>query len=283
MESLCWGKRQTYFIVFGLFCLLAFSLCGCQKKESGEQEKTETVKSGRFIGTEYSFNVDYSDSVRTGEAAYIAITFIENNDSGFVQPESGYVSLIHSDDYSVLEKVSLFTVRQNPPVWFAQLPVSEDADLGGYSLEVHYTMHNRKDKKFSLPLSVEGKSSSTSIEGALPACVNETVAGVYYDNRACEPFETGNPIVKAGFAGKVIYSGENAENSRMVCITHMPGMVTVYSGLDRIAVKTGQLLQSGDPVGLIQGPYSEKSTCGFGVYVHGKPVRFDFYKNRKFF
>lgn len=283
MKRVFLGKRQTSFCAFALFCVLAVFVCGCQKKEPEGLEKTEPGKSGRFIGTEYSFNVDYSDSVRTGEAAYIAITFIENNDSGFVQPESGFVSLVHPDDYTVIEKASLFTVRQNPPVWFAQLPISGGTGPGNYSLEVHYTMHNKKDKKFSLPLVIDGKSSATEIPEDLPACVNDIVSGVYYDNKASEPFENGSPIVKAGFAGKVIFSSDDAESNRMVCISHMPGMVSVYSGLERIAVKTGQLLQSGDPVGLISGTYSKDSNCAFGVYVLGKPVSFDFYKNRKFF
>lgn len=61
---------------------------------------------------------------------------------------------------------------------------------------------------------------------------------------------TGTPI-RAPAAGRVIATGDLYYNGNTVFLDHGQGLITMYCHMDSIAVKTGQVIETGHPLGTV--------------------------------
>ena len=126
------------------FSLIVLSLFSCTAREAA------------YNGSEYSFSVNYSETVYPGDIVYINMSFIAENQD-YILPEYATVELIRLSSGKSYGKQDLYTVRQNPPVMFAAIPLSTYLEPGEFSLEVHYKEASGREMKFSLPVVAESK------------------------------------------------------------------------------------------------------------------------------
>ena len=108
-----------------VFSIIVLSLFSCTAREAA------------YNGSEYSFSVNYSETVNPGDIVYINMSFIAENQDD-VLPEYATAELIRLSTGKSYGKQELYTVRQNPPVMFAAIPLSTYLEPGDFSLEVHY-------------------------------------------------------------------------------------------------------------------------------------------------
>lgn len=133
--------KKTLCVVFSLIVLSLFSC---------------TAREAAYNGSEYSFSVNYSETVYPGDIVYINMSFIAENQD-YILPEYATVELIRLSSGKSYGKQDLYTVRQNPPVMFAAIPLSTYLEPGEFSLEVHYKEASGREMKFSLPVVAESK------------------------------------------------------------------------------------------------------------------------------
>lgn len=115
-----------------------------------------TAREAAYNGSEYSFSVNYSETVAPGDIVYINMSFISENHDYRV-PEKATAELIRLSNGKSYGKRELYTVRQNPPVMFAAIPLSTYLEPGDFTLEVHYEEVSGREMKFSLPVVAEEK------------------------------------------------------------------------------------------------------------------------------
>jgi len=83
---------------------------------------------------------------------------------------------------------------------------------------------------------------------------------------------TGSPVFAAR-AGRVTVAGYESGYGRLVVIDHGDGVTTWYSHLSVIAVRVGQLVQYGEPVGQIGSTgFSTGPHLLFEIRVNGRPL-----------
>ena len=127
-----------------VFTILIFSLFSCTAREAA------------YNGSEYSFSVNYSETVNPGDIVFINMTFFSEN-FDYKVPEKATAELIRLSNGKSYGKRDLYTVRQNPPMMFAAIPLSTYLESGEFVLEVHYEEFNGREMKFSLPVIAEPK------------------------------------------------------------------------------------------------------------------------------
>lgn len=110
-----------------------------------------TAREAAYSGNEYSFSVHYSDKVCPGDIVYLNISFYAD-DYDYKVPEKATAELIRISNGKSYGKRDLYTVRQNPPVMFAGIPLSTYLEPGEFYLEVHYEEANGREMKFTLPV-----------------------------------------------------------------------------------------------------------------------------------
>lgn len=115
-----------------------------------------TAREAAYNGSEYSFSVNYSETVNPGDIVYINMSFVAEN-YDYKVPEYATAELIRLSSGKSYGKRELYTVRQNPPVMFAAIPLSTYLESGEFALEVHYKEANGREMKFSLPVVAEPK------------------------------------------------------------------------------------------------------------------------------
>lgn len=82
----------------------------------------------------------------------------------------------------------------------------------------------------------------------------------------------GSPIL-AAHNGKVVLTGEFAEEGNMVMVDHGQGILTVYMHCSAILVSVGQSVRKGELIGKV-GSTGVANTphLHFGIYIHGVPI-----------
>lgn len=135
------NMKKTLCVIFSFLILNLFSC---------------TAKEAAYNGSEYSFSVNYSDKINPGDIVYINMSFKSNNHD-YIVPEKATAELIRISSGKSYGKRDLYTVRQNPPVMFAAIPLSTYLELGEFLLEIHYEEYSGREMKFSLPVVAEAK------------------------------------------------------------------------------------------------------------------------------
>ncbi len=132
---------RLYTFIFFISILL---ITGCLAKDSPVSD------------SEYSFQVEYSQTICPGDPVFISLSCSDYFCDIFREATVTLYQLV-DDTQKKVHQEQLITVRQNPPVLFAEMPTSTWAVPGEYLLEVTCNRDTDDNQNFILPVTMDSK------------------------------------------------------------------------------------------------------------------------------
>lgn len=181
------NSRSLFFIL--LFCLSCSFL---------------QARTALFSSSEYSFIVQYSDEVASGDAVIFNMTVTAGTLQISSEQGSAKIKLIRNTTGKSPGDSELFAVSESPLILYGAIPLSTYLEEGSFTLTVSYHLENGQTMAFSLPVSVQGKDF---YEEVIP--LNSKNTAIKTDNslqRAAQ-IDTLNDILDTTDPDAVFYDG----------------------------------------------------------------------------
>lgn len=115
------------------------------------------ARTAHFSSPEYSFSVNYSDEVFSGDAVIFNMTVTAGTQNISSAEKSAIIKLIRNTTGKSPGESDLFAVTDSPLKLYGAIPLSTYLEEGSFTLNVTYHLENGTAMAFSLPVTVHEK------------------------------------------------------------------------------------------------------------------------------